>query len=475
MKIIHLSAECYPAAKVGGLADVVGALPKYQMKAGLDILVMMPKYDLPWFESVKFVKVYSNEFWNPEEQVQFEIYKCQDQTIGFPLYVIDIPGKFDRKGVYSDEHGFFEDDPARWLSFQRAALIWIFDQEKLPDFIHLHDHHVGFIPFILQYAYGYQAKHEIKTIFTIHNERYHGAFGWDKQYLLPHFDNWKSGLLDWDHHIDPLAAAVKCSDAVSTVSPSYMEELKTDSNGLEWLFQTEGDKCVGILNGIDIEVWNPSTDPRIEYHLKKSPTEFKKKNKAALCKMFSIDPQKPLISFIGRMVHEKGADLLAHAIHQFVKENTQLNFVVLGTGDPEISKHYEYLAQKAPEHCGIKISYDETLAHRIYAGSDFIIMPSRVEPCGLNQMYAMRYGAVPIVNDIGGLRDSVIEYHQKNGTGIKMDTLSIEVIKEIFEEALAVFNNISLYKQTVTNCMNADFSWEASAQNYQKLYESIIN
>lgn len=475
MKIIHLSAECYPAAKVGGLADVVGSLPKYQINAGLDVIVMIPKYDLPWFDSVQFTKVYSNEFWNPEEQVIFEILQCDEAPLGFPLYVIDIPNKFDRKGVYEDDNGFFADDPQRWLSFQRAALIWIFDQDELPEILHLHDHHVGFIPFILQYSYGYQAKHEIKTIFTIHNERYHGAFGWDKQYLLPHFDNWKSGLLDWNNHIDPLAAAVKCADAVSTVSPSYMEELKDDSNGLEWLFQSESDKCVGILNGIDKEVWNPATDPRLEHHLKKSPTQFKQKNKEALCSLFSIDPQKPLISFIGRMVHEKGADLLAHAIHQFVETSTQINFVILGTGDPEISKHFEFLTNQSPENCGIKISYDETLAHRIYAGSDFIIMPSRVEPCGLNQMYAMRYGAIPIVNNIGGLKDSVTDYQEEHGTGIKMKTLSIEKIKESFEEALQIYNRNAKFNQTIHNCMNTDFSWEASVQNYLKLYESIIN
>lgn len=475
MKIIHLSAECYPAAKVGGLADVVGSLPKYQIQAGLDVSVVMPKYDLPWYDSVSFKKVYDNEFWNPEEQIKFEILECTDHTLGFPLFVIDIPGKFDRKGVYGDDTGFFTDNPQRWLSFQRAALIWIFDQNNLPDIIHLHDHHVGFIPFILQYSYGYQAKHEIKTIFTIHNERYHGEFGWDMQYLLPHFDNWKSGLLDWNSHIDPLAAAVKTADVVSTVSPTYMEELKENSNGLEWLFQEEEDKCIGILNGIDKEVWNPAHDPRLEYHLKKSPTPFKKKNKDSLCQLFSLDPQKPLISFIGRMVYEKGADLLAHAMHQFLETNQDINFIILGTGDPEISKHFEFLKDEFAENCGIRISYDETLAHRIYAGSDYIIMPSRVEPCGLNQMYAMRYGAIPIVNDLGGLRDSVITYQEENGTGIKLNYLNVEEIKRVFQEALDIYNNNTIFKQTVNNCMKTDFSWEASAQNYLKLYESIIN
>jgi len=475
MKILHVSAECYPAAKVGGLADVVGAIPKYQSNSKRTSEVIMPKYGTTWFQNQSFEDVYAGHFWYPGETISFRIQKLSATDLGFTLYVVDIPGKFDRDGVYSDSNGFFYDDSERWLSFQRAVLTWIFTLTKQYDIVHVHDHHTALIPFMLKHCFDFQSNHQIKTIFTIHNLAYQGAFGWDKQYLLPAFDNWRSGLLDWDHQINPIASAIRCADKVTTVSPSYLEELKVSSYGLEWLFESEGHKCHGILNGIDYEVWNPKTDQYLDHHSKGDVISFKKENKDNLCTHYQIDSSLCTISFIGRMVDQKGADLLAYAMHAILSERDDINFIVLGTGDPYLEDQFSLLQKKYPNQTGITLAYNEKLAHQIYAASDFLIMPSRHEPCGLNQMYSMRYGTAPIVNNTGGLIDSVISYSDKKGTGIKISDLSVQGIVSAIIEAKDLFTKTKTFKDTVNNCINSNFSWESSSQKYIDIYETLVN
>jgi len=328
---------------------------------------------------------------------------------------------------------------------------------------------------MLKHCFDFKSNHQIKTIFTIHNLAYQGAFGWDKQYLLPAFDNWRSGLLDWDHQITPISSAIRCADRVTTVSPSYLEELKVSSYGLEWLFESEGHKCHGILNGIDYDVWNPETDQYLDHLSTGDMITFKKNNKHKLCKQYKIDPSLCTISFIGRMVDQKGADLLAYAMHAILAERDDVNFIILGTGDPYLEDQFSLLQEKYPNHTGISLAYNEKLAHQIYAASDFLIMPSRHEPCGLNQMYSMRYGTSPIVNNTGGLIDSVIDYKIKKGTGIKINELSVQGILNAIIEAIELFNKKEKYKQTVNNCINSNFSWESSSQKYTDIYESLIN
>lgn len=475
MKILHVSAECYPAAKVGGLADVVGAVPKYQMADGNTAEVIMPKYSTPWFKQQRFEEIYSGTFWYPGETITFSIQEITSYDFGFTVYVVDIPGKFDRDGVYADSSGYFQDDSARWMSFQRSVLNWVYSLDNPYDMLHVHDHHTALIPFMLNHSYDYSSTHVIKTVFTIHNLAYQGAFGWDQQYLLPAFDNWKSGLLDWDNQINPIASAIRCADHVTTVSPSYLEELKTNSYGLEWLFETEDHKCTGILNGIDTAVWDPKTDSYLDHHMDTDILKFKSNNKIDLCKAYDLDPTKCTISFIGRMVEQKGADLLAYAMHSILADREDINFIILGTGDPYLEDQFDLLKTKFPNQTGIILAYDEKLAHQLYAASDFLIMPSRHEPCGLNQMYAMRYGTSPIVNNTGGLKDSVIDHKKKKGTGIKIDTLSVEQIIKSVEDAAALFQNSSIFSQIVKNCTESNFSWENSSAKYTNIYETLIN
>jgi len=468
ISVTFLTAECYPAAKVGGLADVMGSLPLY-LDANVD--VVMPRYDMPWFQKQTFETVFGGEINHPNSTHTFEVQKVQNDPLGFPLYVIHLPGLFDRDGVYADSSGhYFEDETLRYVTLQRAFLDWMLSKGDLPDIIHTHDHHTGLVPFMIQYCYKYESISHIATVFTIHNQRYQGAFGWELQYLLPEFDTWKSGLLDWDNRINPLASAVKCADRVTTVSPSYMDELKTNSFGLEWLFNHEAQKCVGILNGIDPNFWNPETDEFIDYPLKKSIKRYKAANKKQLLADTELDHKKPLISFIGRFAIEKGADLLNDVLEYTLSNTLDINFLILGSGNQEMEESIRSLSQRYPKNVLSYITYNEALAHRIYASSDFILMPSRVEPCGLNQMYAMRYGTIPMVNDIGGLHDSV----KDDVTGIKFDSLEISELYSSLMRAKSIFDDNDRLLKMVESGMKEDFSWTKSATLYEKMYRKTI-
>ena len=460
-------------AKGGGLADVTGALPKY---LNADVKVIVPGYRVPWFEGKEFSVVFRGDSWVPHREVHYEVMEVLGHDLGFPFYVIHIPGLLDRDGVYADSYGnYFMDEAERYTAFQRAYLDWMLSEETLrPDVMHCQDHHTGLIPFMKSHCPMYAPLSSIPVLFTIHNERYQGAFAWEKQYLLPMFDNWKSGLLDWDHRINPLASAIRCSDAITTVSPSYMEELKHQSYGLEWLFQSESNKLYGILNGIDTVVWDPKKDPLITHPLKRSISTFKRDNKQSLLEHTTLDPSLPLVSFIGRFAMEKGADLLMGLIDILISEGVQANFFILGTGDKTIEYNVARLEQIHPTRVIARLTYNEALAHQVYAGSDYILMPSRVEPCGLNQMYALRYGTIPMVHSIGGLHDSIKDIDDVEGYGVKFHTLIFNDILYNIKRGLSVYQDTKRLEQLRKRGMALDFSWDASAKKYLELYHQIL-
>lgn len=476
MKVLFASAECYPVAKVGGLADVVGSLPKYLQKVGVDTHVVIPGYIMPWFEGKRYRVVHYGHYHTPYETIHFEVRYYIDDLLGFPFYTIYIPGKFDRHGVYADQHGhYFRDEVDRYIAFQRCLLMWVRDNPAMkPDILHCHDHHTGLVPFLKQYAYEFESIRHIPIVFTIHNERYQGAFSWTKSDLLPHYDSWKSGLLDWNSTINPLSSAVRVSYRVTTVSPNYMNELMYNSFGLESLFQSESWKCKGILNGIDTETWNPATDPMVSHHFEKDHVRFKLENKKALCKKANLNPDLPLYGFIGRLVHEKGADLLPDLIHNWLGHHQNANFIFLGTGDKSIEHELTHLAYRFPQNVATMLSYNEGLAHQIYASADFLLMPSRVEPCGLNQMFAMRYGTIPIVRTTGGLKDSVRDLSEENGVGIRFDHLYMEDMSHALFRSYKVFEQKNYKNALVKKAMSLDFSWDVSAEKYKEIYQDLL-
>jgi len=472
--VLHVSIEYFPAAKAGGLADVVGALPKYLNANNFNMAVVIPKHHTKWILDQEWEQIFSGKVKVGSDQFDFNV----QQYVPFeehPLYVVDLPGLFDRESIYIDEGtGYgYTDDHVRNIAFQMAVLEWIITLRQFPKVIHCHDHHTGLLPFMMNHCAYYKKLHKIPTVFTIHNGAYHGSFSWQQENLIPTFDLQVKGLLDWDNQINPLACGVKCCWKLTTVSPGYMEELRYNSNGLESLFEQESAKSVGLINGIDIDVWNPATDPRIKTHLKKDVAVFKQKNKKELAKKFKFDAALPLVTFIGRLAYEKGAQILPDLFSRYLDKYPNLIFLVLGTGDKYIEKLLENTQKMYPENVRVHIGYDESLAHHLYAGSDFLIMPSKVEPCGLNQMYAMRYGTIPMVTTVGGLKDTVIDINSKEGYGICFHSATVFSAFEAVQRASELYNNKKSFARFQKKVTNLDFSWKASAKQYASIYENL--
>jgi starch synthase len=466
MNVIHVSAECYPIAKVGGLGDVVGSLPKYQQEAGVTAKVVMPLYDNKFTAGHKFQSVYESKLVLGDVSYPYKVLKLKEDVLDIEVLFVDIPKLLFKDFVYS------ENDTARFVAFQIAIMDWLLTLKEKPSIIHCHDHHTGLIPFMAQECFKYESLNRIPVILTIHNAQYQGWFSHDKIHYLPAFDISHNGLLDWDGMINPLAAAIKCAWCVTTVSPGYMEELQQAANGLESLLSHENEKCVGILNGIDVKVWNPETDEFIvkNYSAKNIQTG-KTANKKWLCKKFGFSASKPLFAFIGRLVYEKGADLLPE-VFDSVLSKKDCSILVLGSGNPEVESQLESLKKKHKAVYNTFIGYDEKLSHLIYAGADFLLMPSRVEPCGLNQLYSMRYGTIPVVRSIGGLKDTVIDV-EDGGFGFCHQEASENDILQTVKRAIAFYKDSHTFKKTRKHIMGIDHSWNVSAQQYIDLYNSL--
>lgn len=472
MEIIHTAAECYPVAKAGGLGDVVGALPKYQAKLGHIVKVVMPMYRTKFLYENQWELVHEGGQTLGQHWFHYSVIKEKTNKLGFDLYLVDINGLLDREKIYG-----YDDDNERFISFQIAVCDWLSKWDHKPDVIHCHDHHTGFIPFMIKYSFAFKDKlADVPTVFTIHNGQYQGWLGWDKYYYIPAYDSWKWGLLDWQNNINPMAAAVKSAWKVTTVSHSYLDELRYSANGLENLFEYEKGKSFGILNGIDADIWNPEKDSFIIKDYNDSLVDAgKKKNKKELCGQFGLDIDKPLIVYIGRLVGEKAADLLPEAISQSIyQHHGNVNFLVLGSGDPVIEGQLDHMKHQFNGYYNSYIGYSEPLSHLIYAGADFLLMPSRVEPCGLNQMYALRYGTIPMVRNVGGLKDTVTDFGDPNGFGIRFNQASVGDITYSVGRALDLYNNKhELYNWMRSHMMTFDHSWDSSAKEYIDLYKSL--
>lgn len=471
MEIIHVSAECYPVAKAGGLGDVVGALPKYQNKMGHIAKVVMPMYRTKFLYQHEWVVDFKGHTNMGSTWFDYTVIKEKHNTLGFDLYLVDINGLLDRDKVYG-----YNDDTERFTSFQIAVVNWLSHWQHKPDIIHCHDHHTGLIPFMMKHCYDYNNLAGIPSVITIHNAQYQGWMGWDKSVYIPRWDSWKRGELEWAGSINPLAAAVKCAWKVTTVSWSYLEELRENSNGLEALFEYEKGKCVGILNGIDTLVWNPATDTYIKDHYTAEDVhEGKMANKKLLCAQFNLDPEKPLFIFIGRLVGEKAADVLPDAIlSSMYSFQGKANFLILGSGEPHVEWQLSQLTNSFPGSYNAVIGYNEKLSHLMYSGGDFLLMPSRVEPCGLNQMYAMQYGTVPVVRNTGGLRDTVVDMGDWQGWGIRFNHASVgDITHSIWRGIDLYFNNTVHLDWMRKRMMGIDNSWENAVQQYINVYTSL--
>jgi starch synthase len=471
MEILHVSAECYPVAKAGGLGDVVGALPKYQNKIGHTAKVVMPMYRTKFLYENEWDLVHESGSNLGNTWFRYSIIKEKTNKLGFDLYLVDINGFLDREKVYG-----YDDDIQRFTAFQIAVVHWLSKWKHQPDVVHCHDHHTGLVPFMMKYCYGLYELRNIRTVITIHNAQYQGWMGWDKKHYIPDYDDWKSGLLDWQGTINPLASGIKCADVVTTVSQTYLAELRGAANGLENLFEFEKGKCFGILNGIDNEVWDPETDPMlpVNYDLKDAD-EGKAANKKIICETFGLNPLFPLFIFIGRLVGEKAAEILPAVISDCINRfNKEISFLVLGSGEPAVESQLDALKGLYEGNFNCYIGYNEKLAHQLYAGADFLLMPSRVEPCGLNQMYALRYGTVPVVRNTGGLRDTVIDIGEPGfvGYGLLFVHPSVWDLNHAIERAMGWYTEQpDILTAARQKMMQIDNSWETSATRYIEVYQ----
>ena len=469
MEILHVSAECYPVAKAGGLGDVVGALPKYQNKLGHIAKVVMPMYRTKFLFENEFDVVHKGGISVANYRLEYTVIKERNNVLGFDLYLLDIFGLLDRDKIYG-----YGDDIYRFVAFQNAVTDWVSKWQHRPDMINVHDHQTALIPFMMKYCVEYSFLNTIKTNLTVHNAQYQGWMGWDQSNMLPPWDLNRWGMLEWDKNVNALAAGIKCANTVNTVSPGYLEELRYNANGLENLFEYERGKCFGILNGIDTDVWNPKTDPFLPLHF--DSTDFEKQklaNKRILCEQFNLDIDKPLIVFIGRLVGEKAADLLPQVIaDSIVYMQGKMNFLVLGSGEPEIEYQLQNLQSHLFGYYNSQIGYNEQLSHLMYAGADFLLMPSRIEPCGLNQMYALRYGTIPIVRKTGGLADTVKDYGEEGGFGICFNDATVGDICHAVYRSMELYTDKKRLEEIIEYIMNIDHSWESSAEVYINLYKA---
>jgi len=473
LRVALLSSEVVPFAKTGGLADVAGALPKALRQNNADAIVILPRYqqidsNLLSDETIEDVpvewrgKIRPTRIW-------------QSDAAGAPAYLIEAPEYFLHPAIYG-----YGDDHERFAFFSRAALALCKHLEWQPDIIHGNDWPCGFAMMELRARRRYQEFYQsTRTLFSIHNIAYQGGF--DPR------DLWWMGFGDPPDRDDfilkgaasALKAALIASDALSTVSRRYAEEIKTPEQGygLDWLLRARSERFVGVTNGVDYEVWNPKTDPYIGSQFSVDDLSGKLECKLDLLRRFGLpsDAQRPIIAIISRLVSQKGYDLIRQIAGGILQ--TGSFFIALGAGAKEYEDFLQNLHDSAPRQVGIYKGYaGEPLAHQIEAGADIFLMPSLYEPCGLNQMYSMRYGTVPVVRATGGLDDTVENYDPGRGTGngFKFRPYTGSALLEKIREALYFYGKPDSWKQIQLNGMTMDNSWSAAAVKYMKMYQEIM-
>ncbi len=465
MRVVFASSEVFPFAKTGGLADVCGALPIALEKIGVDVTVFMPHF--------KFIDV-----------AKFGIERINNQmsraTIGHNIDVFFIENKvfFGREGIYGDTYGDYADNLQRFQFFSQKVLELIKQLKIDADIVHCHDWQSSLIPVYLKTKFKSDPYYSnIKSVLTIHNLAYQGVFPKEEFHRLGLGDEFFSGkYFEYYNQINLLKAAIVMSDRVTTVSEMYGQEILTKDFGcgLEGVLKGRKDHIAGIVNGIDYDVWNPSEDEDVHQTFSEtSVTEGKLKNKLALQKEcgFDVGDQFPLYGFVGRLSHQKGVDLLIDHLH--LKKGMKEQFIFQGLGDEKYAGDLRELSARYPKNVFVHLAYDEPTAHKIYAASDFLLMPSRYEPCGLSQLIGMHYGAIPVVYKTGGLADTVQPIGSENEKGIVMNHLDQSSLSAAFQQAGTIFANKDHLKKLREHCMKTDFSWHHSAEEYEKLYSDL--
>lgn len=478
MKVLHVCSELYPLLKTGGLADVMGALPFAQKDIGIDARILLPAYPAISAGISNTVVVAEFENFAGHIVLRYGEYK------GLGVYLIDAPHLYARAGnPYHDQN--YNDYPDNYKRF--ALLGWIgaeltagLDSWWWAEVVHAHDWHAG-----LTSAYLFNKGRPAKSVFTIHNLAYQGQFSYHHLFEigLP-AKMFNVNGLELHGQISYLKAGLYYSDVVTAVSPTYAKEITTSEfayglQGLLTTLQNEG-KLVGILNGVDEQIWHPNNDGYIEDHYKLKAMTGKRKNKEKLQAYFNLaqNPDALLFVMVTRLTEQKGVDLLIDSAQDIVKQGGQL--AILGSGASHLEDGINHLAQQYPQSIAIKIGYDEALSHLMIAGGDVILVPSRFEPCGLTQLYGLKYGTLPLVRATGGLADTVVNSTSENikarlATGFVFEESNKDALCHAINNAFALWQKQRLWFSVRTIAMEQDFSWQISAVYYQHLYQRILS
>lgn len=476
MNVLFVASEAVPFIKTGGLADVMGALPKALAAEGVDVRLVIPKYSRiadTYKQNMKtLVTGKVNLAWR-------QLYYGVDTVTvdGVTVYFIDNEWYFKRQGLYG-----YGDDAERFAYFCRAVLTMLPKVGFKPDIIHCNDWHTGLLGvFLKQDFYHDPFYQDIKVIYTIHNLKYQGKFNasiMQDVIGLPQklFTN---GDLECDGDVNYLKAGLVYADYITTVSPTYAKEITYPyfGEGLDGYIRDHQDKIVGILNGLDQDVYNPATDTHlVEQYTILDGRAGKRVNKDALRRELGLPVRRgvPMFAIVSRLVEDKGMDLITYIMDELVEDQVQL--VIVGTGDTKYEEAFQQLAGRHPSKVSANILFDEGLAHRVYAAADIFLMPSRYEPCGLSQLIALRYGTIPIVRETGGLKDTVIPYdkYTNSGNGLTFPDFNAHELLFTAKKALGYYEDTALWSNIVRKAMACDYSWKKSALAYIDLYKKTL-
>ena len=479
MKILIASPEIFPFVKTGGLADVTGALPKALKGLGVETRVILPKHK--GIEEQGFPMRYKNyRISCPISQGYIDAEIVESEYDGITAYLVEKDEYYYRDYLYSTPDGDYLDNAERFVFFAKSILEAIKATGYVPDVIHCNDWETALTPVFLKTLYGNDpVLSKASTLLTIHNLGYQGIFWhYDMHLLNIGWEYFTPDFIEFFGNINFLKGGIVFSDIVNTVSKRYSEEIQTEEFGcgLDGILQTRKDDLFGIVNGIDYNDWNPEKDSFIPARYTADKPANKKICKGSLQDTFRLPVREdvPLIATISRLADQKGFDLIGSSMKEMLALGAQ--YVVLGTGERKYHDLLAQLAKQFPKSFSLKIAYDNKLAHLIEAGADMFLMPSRYEPCGLNQLYSLKYGTVPVVRGVGGLEDTITDYTAQpdTGTGFKFHDYSKEALLDAVERALSLYRNKKAWAALVKRCMTEDFSWERSAKEYVGLYKKAI-
>ena len=481
MKIIMISSECAPYAKTGGLADVVSALPRALQALGHEVIVVIPKYASISEKYKTSLKLRPMGVWMGNTEEWCAVYKVDNNPV--PVYLIESEKYFGRMGLYHDsDFNDYLDNPRRFGFLARAALQLCKDINFTPDIVHAHDWQAALAPAYLKiWDWNDPILGKTASVLTIHNIAYQGVYPAEHyNYLGLQWGNFVSDKFEDHKHINFLKGGIFYADMVNTVSPKYADETRTPeyAYGLAPYLNNKGENYVGILNGVDYSEWNPATDPLIPANYDAKDLSGKASCKSELQKRFLLaeNPEVPIIGLVSRFVAQKGLDLLARTIDTIL-DNMSVQFVILGSGEKYLENFFGDLPKKYPGRVGSFIGYHNENAHWIEAGSDFFIMPSIYEPCGLNQIYSLKYGTLPIVRATGGLDDTVQQYNEQTGAGTGFKFWSPDTNGVYYTVGWAVstfYDRKHHIDQMIQAAMIQDYSWSRSALAYEALYKRAI-